>query len=476
MAFRTKKISQMDPKGSNLASTDLLEISQLVSGSYVTKSITGAQIAASAPAAAWGTITGTLSAQTDLNTALSGKVPTTRTLTINGTTQDLSADRTFTISTGITIGTTAITSGTVGRVLFEGTGNVVQESANLFWDNTNGRLGIGGTPSETLDVKGSATSGFNAISFKSQYTSVGYLGGDNTSIFFSTAPSSGGSYLSLSSANASLNAVQNIRFLTGSTLRAMIAITTGNVLINTTTDAGYKLDVNGTARVNTLTIGLGGGQVSSNTALGFQALNANTTAIANTMVGYQAGLSITTSQEMTGIGYLALRFNASASTAIGSQAMTGSTSAQSVAIGANALVSGTGANNVAIGQRSLIATTSGAGNTAIGRQSGGANTTGGNNIFIGNGADGVSATESNRTWIGNSSTTTSWLGGSLLIGTTTDVASSIATLESTTKGFLCPRMTTTQKNAIASPSAGLMVYDTTLNLISVYNGTIWISL
>jgi hypothetical protein len=38
-------------------------------------------------ATAWGAITGTLSAQTDLNTALSGKVPTTRTLTINGTTQ-----------------------------------------------------------------------------------------------------------------------------------------------------------------------------------------------------------------------------------------------------------------------------------------------------------------------------------------------------------------------------------------------------
>ena len=74
---------------------------------------------------------------------LAGYVPDSRTLTINGTTQDLSADRTFTVSTGITIGTTAITSGTVGRVLFEGTGNVVQESANLFWDNTNGRLGIG---------------------------------------------------------------------------------------------------------------------------------------------------------------------------------------------------------------------------------------------------------------------------------------------------------------------------------------------
>jgi hypothetical protein len=35
-------------------------------------------------------------------------------------------------------------------------------------------------------------------------------------------------------------------------------------------------------------------------------------------------------------------------------------------------------------------------------------------------------------------------------------------------------MTTTQKNAIASPAAGLMVYDTTLNVISYYNGTSWI--
>jgi hypothetical protein len=66
--------------------------------------------------------------------------------------------------------------------------------------------------------------------------------------------------------------------------------------------------------------------------------------------------------------------------------------------------------------------------------------------------------------------------GNVLINTSTDVASSILTLASTTKGFLPPRMTTTQKNAIASPATGLMVYDTTLNLISVYNGTMWISL
>lgn len=46
---------------------------------------------------------------------------------------------------------------------------------------------------------------------------------------------------------------------------------------------------------------------------------------------------------------------------------------------------------------------------------------------------------------------------------------------STTKGFLPPRMTTTQKNAIASPASGLQVYDTTLNQMSYYNGTTWIN-
>lgn len=275
MAFRTKKISQMDPKGSNLASTDLLEISQLVSGSYVTKSITGAQIAASAPAAAWGTITGTLSAQTDLNTALSGKVPTTRTLTINGTTQDLSADRTFTISTGITIGTTAITSGTVGRVLFEGTGNVVQESANLFWDNTNGRLGVGtASPTQALNV-----SGFSVLT-TSKTTATPILAVTNTT---SSNPNSNNldcfapnmpnaSVLGVFYGGKNINSRNNFGFnwnhvsdgSTGNSVsfemvnvaNIIRAWATGNVGLNTGTDAGYKLDVNGTARVqNKLSVG-----------------------------------------------------------------------------------------------------------------------------------------------------------------------------------------------------------------------------
>jgi len=43
---------------------------------------------------------------------------------------------------------------------------------------------------------------------------------------------------------------------------------------------------------------------------------------------------------------------------------------------------------------------------------------------------------------------------------------------STTKGFLPPRMTSTQKTSISSPAAGLIVYDTTLNKLCVYT-TAW---
>jgi len=45
--------------------------------------------------------------------------------------------------------------------------------------------------------------------------------------------------------------------------------------------------------------------------------------------------------------------------------------------------------------------------------------------------------------------------------------------DSTTKGFLPPRMTTTQKNAISTPPAGLQVFDSTMNAMCEYNGTAW---
>jgi len=59
----------------------------------------------------------------------------------------------------IEIGATPITSGTVGAIIFEGSGNIVQQDATkLFWDNTNNRLGVGtNSPSATGHFLGSGT-------------------------------------------------------------------------------------------------------------------------------------------------------------------------------------------------------------------------------------------------------------------------------------------------------------------------------
>jgi hypothetical protein len=63
--------------------------------------------------------------------------------------------------------------------------------------------------------------------------------------------------------------------------------------------------------------------------------------------------------------------------------------------------------------------------------------------------------------------------GNVGINTATPSASALLDVQSTTKGFLPPRMTTTQKNAIASPAAGLVIYDTTLNKLCVRVAAAW---
>ena len=69
--------------------------------------------------------------------------------------------------------------------------------------------------------------------------------------------------------------------------------------------------------------------------------------------------------------------------------------------------------------------------------------------------------------------TTTENGTPVIFGFEVAQASALVTMNSTTRGFLPPRMTTTQKNAIASPAAGLVVYDSTTNKLCCYNGSTW---
>jgi len=60
-----------------------------------------------------------------------------------------------------------------------------------------------------------------------------------------------------------------------------------------------------------------------------------------------------------------------------------------------------------------------------------------------------------------------------VVGASSMQATAVLQADSTTRGFLPPRMTTTQKNAIASPATGLVLYDSTTNKLQCYNGSTW---
>jgi len=65
------------------------------------------------------------------------------------------------------------------------------------------------------------------------------------------------------------------------------------------------------------------------------------------------------------------------------------------------------------------------------------------------------------------------LGVSIAASVTNPNASAQLDISSTTKGFLPPRMTTTEKNAIATPAAGLEVYDATVSGSYFHDGSSW---
>ena len=183
----------------------------------------------------------------------------------------------------------------------------------------------------------------------------------------------------------------------------------------------YDLTVNG------ITVGKGAGNISTNTASGYSALNSNTTGFHNTASGYKALYSNiqgyynlasgpyalysnTIGSHNTATGYSALYSNTTGiyNTANGLQALYYNTTGwYNTATGSDALVSNTtGYYNVAIGSNSLYGMTTGSANTAIGYGAGSSFATGNNCTMIGYGAQASSGTISNEITLGNSSVTT----------------------------------------------------------------------
>lgn len=191
---------------------------------------------------------------------------------------------------------------------------------------------------------------------------------------------------------------------------------------------GTTLTLANDALVSGITVGKGGGSVSTNTAVGNSALfnnssGANQTSIGsssmynmrgsnNTAFGYQsmyAGgtpstntgtsnvalgaetlYSVTSGSFNTAVGRSALKNSTSSSsqTAVGYQALFNNRGNNNVAVGVSSMAGGTpssstGVNNTAVGSSSLTALTSGNYNVSLGYQTGLGVTTGEYNIFIG---------------------------------------------------------------------------------------------
>ena len=108
--------------------------------------------------------------------------------------------------------------------------------------------------------------------------------------------------------------------------------------------------------INGLILGLGGGDVANNIAIGDDALLVNTTGSGNTALGDSTLKATTIGIDNTGVGRGALLTNISGS--------------YNVAAGALALAIATGSNNTAIGRNAGGSISSGAKNTIIGNYSG----------------------------------------------------------------------------------------------------------
>jgi hypothetical protein len=187
------------------------------------------------------------------------------------------------------------------------------------------------------------------------------------------------------------------------TTTRMVINSSGNVGIGTSSPT-KKLEVaNSDALIYGLTVGRGAGAVSTNTAVGASALNANTSGARNTAIGYnsllanqtgglntavgEGSLKNNTANDNTAVGVNSLLSNTSGTgnTAVGrSSASVNTTGSALVAIGYGALdANTTGSNNVAVGLTALQSNTTASNNTAVGYQAGYSNTTGTTNAFFG---------------------------------------------------------------------------------------------
>jgi hypothetical protein len=324
----------------------------------------------------FGYLDGVTSAiQTQINAKQATLVSGTNIKTVNSTSLLGSGDITISASP----------SGVAGAIQFSNGSAFASDAANLFWDDTNNRLGVGtNAPSGKAQIiTDDATSPF---AYSSQLTQLAGSALQGLLVGYS---STNGSFIS--------------------------SVFPGNSFLNMTYTAGeHRFSNAGTIGMTIHTNGnttIGNGTTSLSARLGIKG-SGSTSATTSLLVQNSAGSSI-----------LSVRDDG-----------------QILIASPSGLATISATNELRIGTSGFIESFK---------------------VFF----DGAVGLKSNAIYIDASN--------KIGIGTISPNASAKLQIDSTTQGFLPPRMTTTQKNAIASPAAGLVVYDSTTNKLCCYNGSTW---
>ena len=390
--------------------------------------------------AIWGGITGTLSNQTDLQTALNAKEPSIS----SGTTgQYWRGDKSWQTLDKTAVGLANVDNTTdANKPVSTATQTALNLKAN---DNAvvklTGDQNIRGVKSFLGNQTGSTLKLVVA-----DYFNDGFITSDNgmlrlldgTTELFNLASNgdvTANSFIKSGGTSAQILAAD------GSVITAGTNITiSGGVISASGGGSTGSLEFNATD----LTVWNNGkGNIASNTSFGDSALRLNTTGFQNTAYGTQSLQSNTTGSGNTAFGFQSLSSNTSGNNNIASgfqSLLNNTTGVQNTAYGTNALSGNTtGGNNTALGFQALFNNTTGNGNIAIGDVSGRfisngstPNATGSDSIFIGTNtralADGqtnqivigrdATGHGSNSVTLGNSSIVTTILRGNVGIGTT----------------------------------------------------------
>jgi len=297
--------------------------------------------------------------------------------------------------------------GTAGRVFFADASGLASGSANLFWDITNSRLGLGtASPNQQLELTGNmrfvATSGGSPMG-------IIYKG---TSLFIHDFNIGNNGTVTVNGFNTFVGV--NAGNLTMGTTATIVAHASSNTAVG-----------NGAFKANTTGY--------ENTAVGLNALDANTTGLGNNAFGIDAlGLN-TSGVRNVAMGRYALNFNSSGGDNVG--------------VGGGALYRNTsGGFNTGVGSDALFGNTTASNNVGIGLAAGAyltngstENATGANSVFIGANTRASAAGEtnqnvfgyaaigrgSNTTTIGNSSVTSTKAFGTFEVGTLSGTATQL---------------------------------------------------